>query len=110
MPTDLEREQWRRYSKKYRDKNPEHWRSVRKKYNARKRDLVHEAKNKPCSDCKIQYPFYIMQFDHVRGEKLFDIGQHQAQGGWGFEVLKAEIEKCDVVCSNCHAERTYNRF
>lgn len=35
-------------------------------------------------------------------------------GRWGakepvLETVKAEVEKCDVVCANCHRERTYQR-
>ena len=29
--------------------------------------------------------------------------------GVGLETIKAEIEKCDVVCYNCHSLRTQER-
>jgi hypothetical protein len=65
------------------------------------------AKNQPCADCQKLYPPYVMQFDHVRGRKAFTISSK------GMEVsrarLLAEIAKCDVVCANCHAERTHRR-
>jgi len=34
------------------------------------RDFIREAKNKPCADCGKTFPYFIMQFDHVRGEKF----------------------------------------
>jgi hypothetical protein len=53
-----------------------------------------------------RYPTYVMQFDHVRGVKEFEIGQAQR-----LQVstarLFAEIAKCDLVCANCHMERTH---
>lgn len=60
-------------------------------------------------DCGIGYPFYVMQFDHRPGEnKCFSLGG-AANRNLPRAVLEAEIAKCDVVCGNCHAERTYQR-
>ena len=71
------------------------------------RDYVYAIKDVPCTDCGIKYPPYVMQFDHVpgRGEKLFNIG---AVGrGKSRKILDEEIAKCEVVCANCHMERTH---
>jgi hypothetical protein len=48
-----------------------------------------------------------MQFDHVRGEKLFNVSYFRSKAKIDF--LLAEIAKCDVVCANCHAIRTHER-
>ena len=64
-------------------------------------------KDKPCTDCKIQYPPYVMQFDHVRGRKSFTIGSLYYKKTLA-QIMK-EIDKCEVVCANCHAERTHRR-
>ena len=73
---------------------------------ARLRHLIRAAKARPCTDCGIEYPYYVMDFDH-RGGKSFNI----ATAGYkiGRKKLLAEIAKCDVVCSNCHRERTHAR-
>ena len=72
------------------------------------REWVYELKNKtPCGDCGVQYPHYVTDFDHVRGIKKNNISALINQGS-SIQV-KQEIEKCDLVCSNCHRERTYNR-
>jgi hypothetical protein len=73
----------------------------------RTRDAVRAAKNKPCADCKHSFPYYVMDFDHVRGTKEFEIAQSYHH--YGLRRVLAEIIKCDVVCSNCHRIRTYNR-
>jgi hypothetical protein len=70
---------------------------------------IRAAKEAPCADCGVRYPYYVMQFDHVRGEKLFDIGAWKTQSARSLRAVRAEMAKCDVVCANCHAERTYQR-
>jgi hypothetical protein len=61
----------------------------------------------PCADCNEHYPFYVMQFDHVRGVKEGDISKFVSNR----QIKKAldEIEKCEVVCANCHMARSYRR-
>jgi hypothetical protein len=59
-----------------------------------------------CADCGYRENAVALQFDHVRGQKTFDIA-HAVGVGWA--RIMAEIEKCDVVCANCHAIRTYER-
>lgn len=56
-------------------------------------------------DCNKFYPPYIMDFDHVFGEKITNIAK--VARIWGIPRLQAEIEKCELVCSNCHRERTF---
>lgn len=73
---------------------------------AANRALIRAAKDKPCADCDGRYPYYVMQFDHLdRSDKKFNIGQIGPTIGMA-RVLN-EIAKCDVVCANCHAERTH---
>ena len=48
-----------------------------------------------------------MDFDHIE-DKSFNISS--ALNLQNFEDIKKEIEKCEVVCSNCHRSRTYNRL
>ena len=57
-------------------------------------------------DCGKKYPPYIMDFDHRDPElKVGSIAELVAKAD--SSLLLAEIEKCDVVCANCHRERTY---
>lgn len=62
----------------------------------------------PCMDCETFYPFFVMQFDHVRGIKLANLS-NVANRGWSLKKVQAEIDKCDLVCCNCHSIRTYYR-
>lgn len=46
------------------------------------------------------------QFDHVRGTKMKDVSRMLM---YSEAKILAEIAKCDLVCANCHANRTYMR-
>lgn len=70
-------------------------------------EIVAAAKDVPCMDCGVAYPYYVMTFDHVVGEKLFPISLRKGQ--MSLTQLRAEIAKCEIVCQNCHHERTWRR-
>ncbi len=60
-------------------------------------------KAQPCADCGSSFPSVSMDFDHVRGVKLFRVSAMQGQA---WDRVLAEIAKCDLVCANCHRIRT----
>jgi hypothetical protein len=74
------------------------------------RKYIQEYKSgKTCMDCSHEFPYFILQFDHRPGEKkLFNISKVSAART--LDRLKAEIDKCDLVCANCHAMRTWQRL
>lgn len=93
--------------KRYHERNKEQCNARTKRFAERNRRIINEAKGVPCHDCEGSFPPYVMEFDHVRGEKLFNIG---SQGQGRVERLEIEIAKCDVVCANCHRERHCGRL
>jgi len=73
---------------------------------AKRRTKVWAMKDKPCMDCGVKYPPYVMDFDHRDpSQKVGGINWLITNGTW--EQVLAEIEKCDLVCSNCHRIRTW---
>lgn len=70
--------------------------------------FISEHKKRPCADCGVSYPPYVMDFDHVRGVKKFALGTNGASRS--MNRIIEEIAKCDVICSNCHRERTQRRL
>lgn len=57
-------------------------------------------------DCgKVFHPS-VMQFDHRRGDKKFNLADAPGQDKAIDEVLE-EIDKCDLVCANCHALKSF---
>lgn len=87
----------------------------RRKFNAkwaadkrrRHRERLWSRKDLPCTDCGVKYSPWMMQFDHVRGIKVSSLSNLASNGT--LTKLLEEIEKCEVVCANCHADRTYKR-
>jgi hypothetical protein len=73
------------------------------------RKFVTEAKNRPCADCGVQYPHYVMDLDHRPGTTKKAGFNVLVKHGASRALLAAEIAKCDVVCANCHRIRTYQR-
>jgi hypothetical protein len=92
---------WENRSEKYREY---HRKAKRRRYK-QKRTFINGKKDVPCSDCGVKYPPYVMQFDHVKGRKLFNIGAGIIAVAW--KKVLTELKKCEVVCANCHAKRTY---
>lgn len=99
-------EQGRAYRKRWL-KTPagmEYQRQMR--YRERKDLLYFTLKNKPCVECFGWFEPCQMQFDHVKGIKIKNIAQLRR---CTTKSMLEEIKKCDLVCANCHALRTYKR-
>ena len=56
----------------------------------------------PCSDCGETDPL-VLEFDHL-SDKSFGIAGGLRYRSW--DLVLAEIEKCEVACANCHRRRT----
>ena len=81
--------------------------SIKKQKEALARYLKEVKEKNPCMDCKISYPYYMMDFDHVRGKKQANVAE--LINTLSKKRIDTEIAKCEVVCSNCHRSRTYMR-
>lgn len=103
---DLEKQRARKREWYYRNKE-KHKASAQAK-RERNRAFLRTLKDKPCMDCGVKYPYYVMQFDHNGADaKLNNVSYFV---GYSREHIAKEAAKCDVVCGNCHAERTYKRY
>jgi hypothetical protein len=61
---------------------------------------------KPCLDCSRTFAPYVMEYDHVRGDKRHNISK---MGNHKPERVLEEISKCDLVCCACHRIRSHSR-
>lgn len=66
--------------------------------------ILEYLKSHPCVTCKEGDPL-VLQFDHVRGKKSFDITT--MIGTLSYDKIEEEIRKCQVLCANCHARKTW---
>lgn len=60
-----------------------------------------------CVDCKVKYPYYVLEFDHTEDNKEGNISWMVTFSS--MEEILNEVKKCEVVCANCHKKRTYSR-
>lgn len=90
----------------YRERKRVQNRAAQARRRQRHRKIKHLALDRPCVDCGIELPPEIMEFDHVCGEKLFNICQSYGTNLYvSDKMLYTEIAKCDVRCPNCHRFR-----
>lgn len=75
------------------------WRTNRR-IEARKY-LEKVRRNSECVDCGISNSI-VLQFHHRDGKKKYVINMFCRNG---VNRLKQELEKCDVLCANCHIIR-----
>lgn len=69
-----------------------------------KEDLICEyLSNHPCVECG-EADIVILEFANTYGDKLHDV-LDMVRAAYKFHKIKEEIDKCDVVCSNCHIRR-----
>jgi hypothetical protein len=58
-----------------------------------------------CIDCGYKENPNGLDFDHVRGDRLYTVGGMQR---YGMKKVLAEIKKCEIRCGTCHNIRTRN--
>jgi hypothetical protein len=61
--------------------------------------------SKGCTDCGYNAHHEALEFDHVNGGKEINVCFSKS-----VPQAKKEILKCEVVCANCHAVRTFRRL
>lgn len=96
-------------SRKYYTDNIEHHKKEtnrrRKEYKKLAQAYVRKLKEStPCADCGSFYPWPVMDFDHQR-EKVEDVSR-LVNNGSSLNTIKDEIDKCEIVCANCHRMRS----
>jgi hypothetical protein len=96
--------QWRRKNRKHeKEQEQPHTDAVRlKARRQRMREFIQQQKGGlHCERCGSS-DFRVLDFHHIDKE-VKEIGVAQAVArGWSEKHILAEIEKCRVLCSNCH--------
>lgn len=63
----------------------------------------------PCVDCR-ERDINVLEFDHIDETLKSNSISRMIGGGYPWEKILKEIEKCVVRCSNCHRRRTFKQF
>jgi hypothetical protein len=110
---DLDTEEGRQ---KAREDSKRHYQRNKPAYIARNnvkkgqlRSFLHKYKEfHGCCECGGKFPYYVLDFDHRDPQnKRYEPAKLAETGSW--DKMLAEIAKCDVVCANCHRERTHQK-
>ena len=91
-----------RLLEKQRDKN-------RRFAESRRKWLSDYKKSLKCCRCDEDHPATLTFHHRDAAEKSFEIGNN-INLGVGLKRLMAEIEKCDVLCANCHAKEHFSQM
>jgi len=74
-----------------------------KKRRRKLKQMAIEYKGGCCANCGYNKSARALQFHHVDpNEKDFGLGKDGITRSW--KIVKSEIDKCVLLCSNCHAE------
>jgi hypothetical protein len=97
----------RAYNRLYYQRNKEHLLKKQAEKNRRfaesRRKWLVEYKNLECVRCGESHPATLTFHHRDSSDKTFEIGNALTLGV-SLKRLIAEIEKCDVICANCHAK------
>ncbi len=76
----------------------------------RNKERINEMRRStPCADCGTCWPHYVMDFDHVGDDKTKGV-MVMVNQDVSWNRIEEEIAKCELVCANCHRERTCQRL
>ena len=97
----------RAYRRSHYEANHEKYKAKAKAWREdQKRKFVAWLETQSCADCGID-DHRLLDLDHVRGDKVMNVSK--MIGTCSDKALWEEVDKCDVVCANCHRLRTAER-
>jgi predicted HNH restriction endonuclease len=89
-----------RYQRYYANNKEKRDKEAKERRESIRQSLADYKNSLSCERCGFSNPV-ALDFHHARGEKSENIGKMVSRG-YSFASIMAEIEKCDVLCANCH--------
>lgn len=74
------------------------------------RSLIDDHKTaKGCTECGYNGPPYVLHLDHIDPLQKRNRGKagRAVEVSWSEERIRDELDKCQVLCANCHAIKTF---
>jgi hypothetical protein len=93
------------YGRKHYQNNKQYYFDRNNRVRKEKRDYIRSFKDRPCEDCGISYPYFVMDLHHTDPSTKTMSPCALINRGW--KRLIAEINSCIVLCANCHRIRTH---
>lgn len=64
----------------------------------------------PCVHCGESDPI-VLEFDHIDSSlKLMTVSRMVSGSTYSWSKIQEEIDKCQVLCANCHRRKTYTQL
>lgn len=96
--------EWQKYCSVKCRNNSDSKKQTTRDFQRKRRLLINEIKmKKGCARCGYKEHPAALDFNHIR-DKHFNISQDPKRS---LEAIMQEIEKCEILCSNCHRIVTY---
>jgi hypothetical protein len=97
------RKQW--YEGSAKEKHLENVHARKKRVRDEAREWVwNYLSSHPCQQCGEDDPI-VLEFHHVDGKDK--AVSEMVAGGYPIHTIQKEIDKCDVLCANCHRKLTH---
>lgn len=90
----------------YKDNNEKHKRDVKERRRRTKEWLRNYKSKLSCIKCGENHPA-CLDFHHIDPTQKDSQITNAISRGWSMERLIKEIEKCEVLCANCHRKEHY---
>ena len=104
---DKQREKNREYQKKHYEQNKKYYVDKAKEGKQKiKKQFEEFKKTLECEVCGENHPA-TLDFHHKDPSIKEMILSQAVNRNWGWESLKNEIDKCSILCSNCHRKLHY---
>lgn len=102
---EKQKEKAKTYYSENKERDRSKWNERKRNLNKSRREVVDEFKlDKSCVECGENRP-YVLDFHHTDpSTKLFEIGEATKHS---IKNIKIEMDKCILLCRNCHAELHY---
>ena len=106
--SEKQRKYHRAWYQKNKDKRKKQiYKANRQRIADNKNLVIDYLKVHPCVDCS-ESNIIVLEFDHTEDNKTMNVCTMVASS-YSWKTIEKEIEKCDVVCANCHRIRTAER-
>ena len=100
-------EKSRKYARDYHNRNKEKINERVREIRRINKTILVNYKGGECEKCGYNGCLGALEFHHVDGKKEFEIGK-KTNTLKGIDKLKKEVDKCELLCANCHKEKHYN--
>jgi hypothetical protein len=105
------RKKQQEYQKEWYARNSEKQKANAKKHKQiaiqRNREYIWDVKSEnPCTRCGEKDPA-CLEFHHLDSDEKESAISNAAGAGWSLERLQSEVDKCVILCRNCHAKLHY---